>query len=304
MRNIRSGLRQVLAALNGATRRAVKSPLIPRQTPILHLLAALLLCTPCTSLANPAAPPQPPLQTVLDDAADFHARQEAAARLGRTLTPPDIDALITLLEQHTLPALDHDETIAFKDAVCTALDTQTAYPAKLPAKLIAMYHDKRHATAWRDYCIQHLNTACTRIAPDQKPAAYKTFWAATAETDSTIAGTALIALADHRQDSRVDARKLAQTAARIVADPQASSAARTTALQIAAELGEKQILPTARELASSHTAERPLRLSAIAAIGALGTPDDIPLLERYAQGNDHLLSSAAKPALQKLSPNP
>lgn len=264
-------------------------------------LAALLLAAAAQPL--PAAPPQDALQTVLAGE-DFHARQEAAARLGRSLDAPAVDALITLLELHTLPALDHDETIAIKDAVCTALDTQTAYPAKLPAKLIAMYRDKRHATAWRDYCIQHLNTACTRIAPEQKPAAYKTFWAATAETDSTIAGTALIALADHRQDPRVDARKLAQTAARIVADAKASSAARTTALQIAAELGEKQILPVARQLAASHTAERPLRLSAIAAIGTLGNPDDIPLLERYAQGNDHLLSTAAKPALQKLSPNP
>jgi len=259
-------------------------------------LAALLLAAAAQPL--PAAPPQDALQTVLAGE-DFHARQEAAARLGRNLDAPAVDALIALLEQHTIPALDHDETIALKDAVCTALETQTEYPAKLPAKLIAMYRDKRHAHAWRDYCIQHLNTACTRIAPDQKPAAYKTFWAATAEIDSTIAGTALIALADHRQDPRVDSRKLAQTAARIAADTQASSAARTTALQIAAELGEKQVLPVARQLAETASAERPLRLSAIAALGALGSPEDITLLQHYASGNDRLLQTAAKAALHK-----
>ncbi len=265
----------------------------------------VLVCAALLTGASRSAADQPvvratALQTVLDDSAGFHARHETAARLPRNLERHDVSALIALLERHSHPSLAHDELLALKDVVASALAAQASYPGELPARLTAMFRDTRHTVAWRDYCIQHLNTACTKIPATERPAIYEVFWEATAETDSTIAGTALIALADHRADSAIPGERLRDSAYHIGADSAAAPAARLTAIQIAAELGDPRILPTARQLARNPATERPLRLSAIAAIGAVGTPEDLPLLRELAAAPGIMPGIAAKAALEKL----
>jgi HEAT repeat protein len=287
--------RPVLVQHTGS--RAPRFPALPASV----LLSAFLLLAAAGAGTGIAASQLDALQAVLH-AEDFHTRQQAASQIGHNLAldAEAIEALIGLLELPSIPDLDSSETVALKDIVCTVLENQTLYPAQLPDRLIAMFHDTRHAAAWRDYCIQHLNTACNKIPADQRPRIYEIFWQATAETGSTIAGTALIALADHRADPAISLEEVQHKAVHIATDPAASSASRLTAIQIAAELGDPRVLPTARNLARDPSAERPLRLSAIAAIGILGTREDLPLLQELSSASGHVPGVAARTAHTKL----
>ena len=65
-------------------------------------------------------------------------------------------------------------------------------------------------------------------------------------------------------------------------------------------LGDVDVLPVARQIAAS-TAGVPLRMSAIAAEGTLGSESDRPLLEKYSASSDARLRTAAQSALGRLA---
>lgn len=232
----------------------------------------------------------------------FRAMCNEVNKLGRTLSPESISRLYSFLGSKQSGALSRSELLALKDAVCTKLDHQTKYPSDLPERLMEMYADPAHDVAWRDYCIQHLNTGFQKASEEQRKEIIKTFWLATKEIDSTIAGTALIALNDHIADEGVDKDQVAAKALEIVLSETSGTSSKTTALQICAQLGEKKCLSAARDLAVSARG-RTLRLSAIAAIGTLGESQDSVLLQKYASGTDRLVQVAAKSALKRLPEN-
>ena len=99
--------------------------------------------------------------------------------------------------------------------------------------------------------------------------------------------------------SRVDAARLTALASALAADSTASDVARLTALQVCAELRIKAVLPAAVSLAEG-AASVPLRMSAVAAVGALGGPDQAPLLNRLATADDPRIQTAARAALRGL----
>ena len=96
------------------------------------------------------------------------------------------------------------------------------------------------------------------------------------------------------QRSAVSAKALT-----IVTSKTSCEAAKTTALQICAQLDEKKCLEAARDIAAASKA-RALKLSAIAAIGSLGGAEDKELLEKYALSTDRFTQHAARSALGRL----
>jgi HEAT repeat protein len=72
-----------------------------------------------------------------------------------------------------------------------------------------------------------------------------------------------------------------------------------TALQICAMGNESKVLPIARDILKTSK-NVPLKMSAIAAIGALGNGDDYENLEDLSKSTDIRLRIAAKSALKKL----
>ena len=71
-----------------------------------------------------------------------------------------------------------------------------------------------------------------------------------------------------------------------------------TAFQVCAESGFNEILPTARTIACDTNQQSILRLSAIAAIGQIGTPEDVAVLKSIH--TDPFLQKSLEPALKKL----
>ena len=75
---------------------------------------------------------------------------------------------------------------------------------------------------------------------------------------------------------------------------------RMTALQISAELGDRQTLPVALELADTASTPLRMRLSAIASVGQLGDSANRKQLEAYANEGNAYVRVAAKAALKRL----
>lgn len=231
---------------------------------------------------------------------DFIARIQDARRLRGVLSEGEVQSLYSLLDRKDgQDALKPGQLNALKNDVVNVLRAQPEVPRLLAHNLMAMYNDRQHDKVWRDYCIQHLGGLYERIGdPAQKQAVEALLWRATEETRLGIAGTALLALS-HNTKEGVDVTRVAARARSLCEDPQCGELAKITALQVCARLKDRGALPMARSVAGS-TVSVPLRMSAIAAIGALGDATDRAMLEQYSKSTDMRLRKSAQAALARL----
>jgi hypothetical protein len=230
----------------------------------------------------------------------YGTRIKCVHALDKSLSPEEHDALYAVLYDKGGLNMRPGQMHAFKNDIANILGAQDELPSDLSAHLILMYSDRSQDNVWRDYCIQHLSGCLDRAKePAERKAIQDTLWKATDEKGRSIAGTALIALRRSVNQPDVDKSKVAARALELVTDPKCGHLAKITALQMCAELGEKVVLPTAREIADSGSGV-PLRMSAIAAIGTVGGKDDKALLDKYAASSDVRLRKSARSALSRL----
>jgi hypothetical protein len=206
--------------------------------------------------------------------------------------------------------LNATEWNSVKNEILDKLIAQRSPPSDLGKQIVDMYRDKGNDSVWRDYCVQHM-TLYHRVkwpngkAPpgDRDAGAIRlALWEAVEETDGTIAGTALLGLERLSQvDDRIDRARVGKKALIYAGSGSCPALTRTTAIQVCATMGLKEILPTARNLAQ-EAQETSLRLSAIAAIGRLGDSAEIPLLEKIASGSsDTLIRKAVSSSILSLN---
>ena len=91
-----------------------------------------------------------------------------------------------------------------------------------------------------------------------------------------------------------------KAASRMARDDSASELVRITAFQVGAELGAHDLLPVVLRTAQSP-GSYPLRISAIAALGLLAGTDQVPFLNRLADGDEDRLKPAARRALDQIA---
>ena len=189
-----------------------------------------------------------------------------------------------------------------KNEVIRALKRQQPALEDLADALMTIFYDKQQDPVVRNYAIQHLSSWYAKLAEKNK--VLDALWAGTTDADPSTQGSALIALKSLAQPrTNMDKRRLGSVACGIARDGKASQVARATALQICAQLGNKEVLPTALALAH-EPAGVPLRFSALAAIGALGGSQQVPLLKSLAAADDARIQTAARAALTRLQTNP
>ena len=126
-------------------------------------------------------------------------------------------------------------------------------------------------------------------------------WQAAEETDSSIAGTALLALNDLAQNNaEFEKDKIARTALKLAGNEQCGELARITAVQICGQTDATQAAPLILQLAQ-NAGSIPLRITAIAALGDLGDRSAEGFLQQIAAGNEDRLKPAAESALKRLN---
>jgi hypothetical protein len=245
----------------------------------------------------------------LDSAATPAERYAAVAALSSKLTPEEIEALYEFL---IIPPMPDEEELslqrALKNAVLNTLRYQESPPPGFTDFSIRLYRDKRQDIVMRDYVLQHLSFWHQRVDRADQQKIERVTWAALQECDSSIAGTALLAL---QRLSRIapetlafrdslDRARIARAALQLAVSDQTGELSRITALQVCANMGVSEVLPSTLRLA--QTADSiPLRVSAIAALGALGGTEARLLLEQLARDADPPVRPAAESALLLLS---
>lgn len=255
--------------------------------------------------------PPASIRTIVEAAgsANFWQRLRAVHALGDDLDQESIRKLGALLRSKM------EKNAVLKNDILNVLQKQANLPPDLTAVLIDLYHDHEQNILMRDYALQHLvgwfqqlgdlRDATPASVAETKGAIKKTLWEGVAESNTSIAGTALIGLSSLAQQSEVEADKVREAAFQLAADRTASELTRIAALQVCAQMGVEKALPVAVDLVGSAPS-LPLKLSAVGAIGLLGGGDQQPLVDNLlAVGSGPLQTAAqvAKYRLQTRAPN-
>jgi hypothetical protein len=190
-----------------------------------------------------------------------------------------------------------------KNNLMGLLMRQAAAPTNLLQEMCGLYQDRSQDSVTRDYAVQFVIQTClrdsNRLAAGQ-PAARETLWAATSETNSSIAGTALLGLNRLAAvDPAIDPKRLDQTALNLAMDPKIGNLTRITALQVCAQRHLVAALPTVVKFARRGDSIA-VKAAAIAALGDLGSESEHKLLQTLHEENDPALSAAVSSALHRL----
>jgi len=239
-----------------------------------------------------------PIVTARSDAT-IRSRIEALRSLGTRLTAEERQSLNEfLLSTARVEGIQDPQLHWLKNEIMTVLRNQETGSLEVTDALISNYRNRKQDVVIRDYSLQHLSLLYENAS--QKDEIRQVLWEAVAESSSSLAGTALLSL--HRlaeTHEEFDSKAVSKKALSFAADQHCEIATCLTAIQVCARMGETRALPAARRLAETEGSV-PLRISAIAAVGDLGGPESIPLLEKLASGDDARLRPAAESALKRL----
>jgi len=188
-----------------------------------------------------------------------------------------------------------------RNVLMDKLAESPALPAGLVGMLVAIYQDPAQDIVMRDYAVQHLTPVYAQASAEEKVAVQQTLWAAVAETDSSIAGTALLALRDLGEaHPEFEPTKLGAAALKLAEDDRSGELSRITAVQLCGRMGIHQVAPILRQLAQTSD-NIPLQIAAIAALGDVGDAAERDYLRQLANQPEPRLRLALETALKKLN---
>jgi len=260
---------------------------------------------PHDSVSNPPKTAWNDIQVILDHSRENRLRAEAIERLPRQMSSLSWQALKRFLV--TRDASDAEQvTQVLKNQLMDALCAMRPPPSDLGDTLIAIYRNPEENVVIRDYAIQHLAALDQQLVENDNPwarlersSAQAVLWEALGETQNSIAGTALLGLTRLIEDDpQIDRARLEKAVLKLTGDITVGELSRITAYQVCGQLNLKEALPTI-ESAAQQSPTIPTQISAIGALGVLGTPQDASLLENLR--NDDRLKLPVEHALQMIA---
>jgi hypothetical protein len=207
--------------------------------------------------------------------------------------------------------------------VMTALSHQNAPLPGLTDCLVRLANDSGRDMVIRDYALQHMVDWLQPIAQGEpyetNPAKRQTMVGcllrAAQEERQSFSGTAVLGLhlalqlaelrakpidgepaQSWRPEIPIDSERLQKDALRLVQSPSSCDHARISAFQVCAQRGFADALPIARKFAGDTQQPNTTRLSAIAALGALGNSTDSLLLDKIQKENRARLAKGIETA--------
>jgi len=231
----------------------------------------------------------------------FAKRVKAVRALPAALNSGEIHAFHGyLLAPSSSGALNRQQENWLRNEMMDKLAKAPAPPAGLAGVLVAIYQDPAQDIVMRDYAVQHMTPVYARANAEEQAALRQTLWQAVEETDSSIAGTALLALRALAQDHpEIEPDKLGQAALKLAGDDRCGELSRITALQVCGRMGLGQAAPILRQLAQADGSV-PLQITAIAALGDVGNQAARDYLRQLAVQPEPRLRPALTTALKKM----
>ena len=232
------------------------------------------------------------------------------AMVGKKPSDADREGLYAFLRQKS--GLDNGQLEqVVKNKLMDVLCAMNPPPPGLLDLLTQIYHDPDQNAVLRDYAVQHVAAfyqqleIATDVNPQEKSAglaeARKILWDALSETDSSIAGTALLGLTRLSRESpeAFDPRQIAGVAQEMAGAATSGELTRITAIQVCAQLNAQDALPVI-QAAVQNGQTMTVRISAIGALGRLGGAEQIPLLNHVLQDAEERLKLPAQQALKQI----
>lgn len=246
------------------------------------------------------------IRSIVNTQENYLLRRDAVENLGTNMALPEREAVYQFLLQPGLLDQEAGEQ-AFKNQLMDRLCELNPLPEGLDKVLIEVCENKNQDVVLRDYAVQHLAayyqqldvTGQTDTKLQQK--VQDGLWQALSETDNSIAGTALLALMRLADEGRqeFDGKRIQSAAVRLAGETEASELTRSAAMQVSTRLGAKEVLPVLLKTAAQGET-LPLRISAIGALGTLGSPEATSFLNSIASGTEERLKIPARLALRNI----
>ena len=230
----------------------------------------------------------------------YEVRNDALRSImrSRSLTKDDAAALLAYLAS-TNDAMRVERVAALKNDVMNLLRRQETPVEGFAETLIGMFDGGAHPPAVLDYCVQHLGAMQGEITDDAtRRRIREVLVGAARRAGQSYAGTALYSLADDRRATPAQESELKRLTLALCR-PEANSAARIAAIQLAGESGYAEALPILRETLSGERRDAVLDIVAIGSVGLLGDIGDIALLSRFS--SDSRRATAADVAVKRIT---
>lgn len=241
------------------------------------------------------------LDPLLSVASSYLVRCKFALDLKSNLQADEIEALLTFIQSDPEDVgLSRGHFNSVGDKVIGALERQNTIPPALVDVLIEMFRDQEGSFTWRDYCVQHLGSLYATDAAIGKRDHIRQVWDEAIKPDVRMSGTVVLALRNNVGQEGVSREYAADMAGEVALDDDQPDSSRLTAIQVAAELGNQEMLPLARSVVPPKEYTIPFRMSAMATIGILGNTSDLPLLKQYINSSDMRLRLASRAAVEKI----
>lgn len=240
------------------------------------------------------------------------------------LAAHDIQALITFISAPRPPKFQDAEWGSLVNDIEECLTVQTLPSPQVADALIAIFRDPQKIQMQRDYALQHIGGfaiylihtgALTSVGQPPSSSPSTLFLPLLAELKSAAthssqpwSGTALNLLdgllraAEYRsvEIPGLDAASLVGIAIPIARDPSAPLNARLPALQVAARHDSPAARDLARQILAAPDSSLMLIQSASAALAALGTADDLPLLHTASTSASRHTAPALNEAIRAI----
>jgi hypothetical protein len=253
----------------------------------------------------------PTLRPILDEKTNYSARLSATRAAKTNMAAADQPAIYAFLLRRN-PLDEEQAGHVLKNSLLDSLCEMDPPPPGLRDVLIQIYRDEGQHRVLRDYAIQHLAAHYEQMEkmPDNGAGGRQqelariqdVLWEALAETQSSIAGTALLGLARLAEGRpEFNRESIGAAALRLSREGAAGELTRITALQVCGRFDVQQALPLALQVVKQGDAQSmPLRISAVATIGALGGPQAKEFLTNVLNGAEERLKAPASHALNQI----
>ena len=283
----------VVAVVRNRNRRppATHPPTTPVPIAITNALAV-----PPASVTSVLIPPATPAEKLPAGWQDF-----------RTITEQErLDRVTAAMENHTLPA----DVLAFfekeifnrqhwdvtRNNMANALVWQESPNPRLHELFAKMLADESESPVWRDYCLQFLSE-CLKSSSD--PEAIKSLLTRYAQGKDGLAGTAMVNVGLQEAAGRMKpGETFSQQLEAQLADPEVVTPTKLSILAMIGKRNDVRLLPLVRSYATNSTDA--LRRTAIATLGQIGGPDDLPLIRAGLTDPNRAVKMAAEAALKAM----
>ena len=225
----------------------------------------------------------------------------------RTITEQErLDRVTAAMENFTLPAdvLTFFETEIFnrqhwdvtRNNMANALAWQESPNPRLHELFAKMLADESESPVWRDYCLQFLSE-CLKSSSD--PEAIKALLTRYAQGKDGLAGTAIVNVGLQEAAGRMKPDEtFSQQLEAQLADPEVVTPTKLSILAMIGKRNDVRLLPLVRSYATNSTDA--LRRTAIATLGQIGGPDDLPLIRAGLTDPNRAVKMAAEAALKAM----